>query len=1239
MKLYTIYSFIVILLILLILNNAVAQIQNPHAEIVNRYHVSPNAAEMFRHGNVPVNLSSGRIQYSVPIYTIRVGDFEWPISLDYGYSGLLLEAKPSEVGLGWSFSGSGMILRQVRGLPDDHPHGYWGVSSKRNEVQAFNQPGDMPFHLVKSFVAGEYDAEPDKFVVIAGPLNFNFFISNTGSPGNCSFQAMNVTPSQENTQICFSWNQIEITDANGTKFIFSAKEINQFTSSNILLVDMMPQYTSAWYLTEIRLVTGRSIFFGYQMFDISSISHSETINRTLSPIGEDIEIDCATVAANFNTLYQANEHFKILSHSKSYSTSSIATQVLDGIAWDEGIVQVSRDSQHLPTGVPTINAITIHNINQEFFCQVDLSYDTTQARSLLSKVVKNSDEVFSFEYNPVHIPYITEPYTGGPFNTNSQNPYAQDFWGFANGKNNPSSIPEMGGNRNPSFYKTKQGALTKINYPTGGSTLINYEPNYVKVNINDLLRFEPEEPNFNFQFQIVEPPLNENVSGSRTITFTKPTYAKINHGAFIKGSETQLTLSFGPYCSSIPDCQSRNMQTYYVYAPFERSIHPEKTPNFSPTFGVGLTGDVWNYGTVNNCGTYFTACDVQSVNDWILVRPGTYILDYSVFNTESASFYVTIDYYEPSPLDSIAEWFNQPAGGLRVHSTIDCADNLSSCKQKVYKYILEDGSSSGVFLGKIDYSYTYTVYSAHDCRNHAQAPMPMPPAYFEYQIPAISYSFRTLNPLEFHAGNPVYYNRVEIYESPVATNLIVPVQNEDNHYTGPPLIEFTPSSSRGMEVQFFKNSTYGFLGSYPYTPIPSDPVNGAVWKTETYSKQQSSFEKIRSIERDNVSATPGLNLSDFREGLVFGISEQWDYVPIDMDATAFTNYLLYNGYRYSKYLVEMPTKLIILNEKDRYYPTDFIKETSYTYNSKLQLKSTTTIDSEGNNRKVQYYYPHEIADPGYTELVAINKINKPVKIEEFIDNTLLQTTQTFYTKWHPNPPIVEVNRIETTQSGTTTVEATVNAVSNAGNLLEVTPREGVKGAFLWGYNQLFPIAQVQNAATGTFAFTSFEEENNKGGWTYTNNSIVTDSKTGVKAHHLNGASITRSGLIPTSSYKLSYWAKGGMPSISAGVQSNNDAPSAEDDGWRYFEKTISGVSSVTISGGTNVWVDEVRLYPKGALMTTYCYKPMFGITSITDPNNRIIYYEYDSKGRLKYVRDHYKNIQTENTYRYKPQTQ
>ena len=105
-------------------------------------------------------------------------------------------------------------------------------------------------------------------------------------------------------------------------------------------------------------------------------------------------------------------------------------------------------------------------------------------------------------------------------------------------------------------------------------------------------------------------------------------------------------------------------------------------------------------------------------------------------------------------------------------------------------------------------------------------------------------------------------------------------------------------------------------------------------------------------------------------------------------------------------------------------------------------------------------------------------------------------------------------------------------------------------------------------------------------------------------------------------YKLTYWKKTGA------------AP------WALIEQPVTvstgTVQPLTIGDASSI-IDEVRLHPVGALMTTFTHIPMVGVSSANDPNNVMTFYKYDSAGRLEFVKDSDENIVKDYKYHYKNQ--
>lgn len=173
--------------------------------------------------------------------------------------------------------------------------------------------------------------------------------------------------------------------------------------------------------------------------------------------------------------------------------------------------------------------------------------------------------------------------------------------------------------------------------------------------------------------------------------------------------------------------------------------------------------------------------------------------------------------------------------------------------------------------------------------------------------------------------------------------------------------------------------------------------------------------------------------------------------------------------------------------------------------------------------------------------------------------------------------------------------------NSSGDIVEINKRDDVSSSYVWGYGGTLPIAEAINAASDKIFHTSFEDE-------------VNGSTTAFTGKRSRMGSYTV--MLPSAgTYVLSYWAKVGSSA------------------WAYFEiPNVTANYTISVSGGI---IDEVRLYPSTARMTTYTYEPGLGISSVTDAANIPTFYVYDDFGRLAFIKDIDGKILKTHYYHYK----
>lgn len=441
---------------------------------------TPTAATAPKTSSATVDLATGAVQYAVPIHSIDQNGVSWHIGLQYHYTGLKVLEEPSPIGLGWGLAATGMVSREVRGLPDDHPKGYHGSENLRQAIldpYYYFDPNNSPHtngkkvikeHDAYRIANGLIDGEPDLFTVNVGRLNFSFKLGRNGQP---------VLLSHHNVKVAFSWDSIEVIDSEGVKYTFAAKEvflpIHETKGIFLPLPEAKIPYTRSWYLTAIQPKnTTRQITFEYQ-------NHLQKIKafvpKLYSQKGRQSEFlynlsSGAPVADGEKDPY-ADPY--VYSHIRL--DVDVTVPVLKKINFAEGALHFNTQSvasgefyQYANIELKDYNNKLIHTY----------SWTTTGKRKLLTQINSDGEFTYGFAYHHQNDPAMMPSFEYNQEEVTS----IMDTWGYYKGSKSQSNQMTAAAAETSSFESTLTGALQTITYKTGGATHINYESNTTDTN-------------------------------------------------------------------------------------------------------------------------------------------------------------------------------------------------------------------------------------------------------------------------------------------------------------------------------------------------------------------------------------------------------------------------------------------------------------------------------------------------------------------------------------------------------------------------------------------------------------------------------------------------------------------------------------------------------------------------------------------------------------------------------------
>lgn len=461
---------------------------NP-ATLANYIPPSPDAAELGKYAEIPVNYSTGIPEIYIPLFNIKTGTINLPLSLSYHSSGVKVEEEASWVGLGWSLNAGGLITRVVKGIPDDQfsvyctdynsqtgyggdyyadNAGYFYCSNLINEL--YDGTSGNQLELRDKIALGQLDGDPDIFYFNFGGYSGSFVFDKDRIPHLTSDSDLNISFEQKDENGILSTTGLitsfTIIATDGTKFFFEEVEFSRVfpgSSHGDISPEQAPDpynfvfatfwedewlsYNSSWYITKIEDASGvNEVTFSYNTFSSFNISNLSQ----KSFYGQD---------------HSTSHMYRFID---TWSNSMTATYVkkLSRIDWDNGYITFDANYARvdtrrcincidLPEPSVTISAaltdINIFNSNQLLINKYHLIYS-----NFISNGASTAPPGKKYGYYRLKLDAIEESNASSAlppyqffYNTSAIFPHRlsceQDFWGHYNGNEatNGQLIPNI----------------------------------------------------------------------------------------------------------------------------------------------------------------------------------------------------------------------------------------------------------------------------------------------------------------------------------------------------------------------------------------------------------------------------------------------------------------------------------------------------------------------------------------------------------------------------------------------------------------------------------------------------------------------------------------------------------------------------------------------------------------------------------------------------------------------------
>lgn len=1148
---------------LLFSTDVLSQSQTPNFK-VNILPPSPEAAALAKYADVPVSLYSGIPEISIPLYEVKERSLSLPITLSYHASGNKVDAIAPRTGLGWSVQAHGSISRAMRVWPDEFgERGFLYQSQQRTLPQYNVAPDNVRYLWLADLADGCKDLEPDQFYFNFGPYSGSFTFDNWLLDGQ-------------------------------TPDLARVPKVVMATGSNIKIEPIGLSVGGAGFINKWQATAEDGTIFIFDVIETMDIiefpspspSCSFALNGAFIPQtwyiseirsanGEAwIHFEYGEYQTQITSLASESKHHNIYlapaEVNSTYTKTVSSAKQLKKITTYSGqttidFIDGNPRTDMAETGAPVNNG--------------GYTLGEVLVKNNRGRVIKDWKFGYDNSVGRLTLKTLTEwagtlskpPYQfsyNGSIGLRSINSFNQDHWGFLNDNTTNTLIPAEWAVRfldpNPFFLSGANREPSATGALQGMLSEIVY-PTGGK----DILTFEPHDYSYKNGTEI-----KEHVPIPRAFSISLP------HFNSPEGEQIIETRDF----SILADTEYLDIKGHFSYGMiFGSSAYPiaVKVTNL-------VTGQViYNQspGGVGSRNPDGTIEETVIDSDTRITNPsaGTYRLEVSAERSPASlggqnDVMGTVEYNDPGELITPIKL----GGGVRIAKITRSFGNGNPDKVTSYKYrTTENGveKSSGSLA---EGNYVYSSMTNYEERTGS--------GNLTIRRQRYSRVSENHNSLGATKGSHVGYSTVTVLQG-------------DNGKYGKTIHNFTSAK------EFNDNRS----SSIPYPPAESfDFARGLL-------KDQSDFDQSGNLLK-KVENTYSLFSKEVNSLKVGWFSPDGFLGPQYMDAYALGFYANILGYPRLTATIETN----YFPDKPGAVPFSVKKEFTYNETGHKQLSLVKTYDSDTNPTFTQMIYPGDIAAPALGSAIDLmkkrNVQNQVLESVSWRPSTATQSlllsgaATSFITNNTKVVPSAMLSAKISTPVLTTDPVATARQLHegrliysaydfNYVNVLQHSMPNGVNTAYLWGEYGTVIIAKADHAQSKQIYHTSFEED-----------ALASTQyqKTGRASKAINGTYVIPTGSGPAfaGNYILSWWEKVGTA------------------GWAYKEKSITNyvVGTAIATTSVNGYIDEVRLYPVEAKMTTFTHEPLVGVTSITDANGVSVYFEYDAFNRLKLKRDQDGNI-------------